>query len=173
MLLRRILTGRNHTASISTWGTSGPGKPNGCAASLRRDGSEALGSVSRYPAEQPDFLSGLPRFRHVAIGLGVLNRVHSACMAKHVPVREFRSRLSELLNDVADRRDHILVTRNGKPAAALVPIDEYQALEETAEILSDPDAIAAIEAGLVDVSRGDTVTLDALRAELAERRRAL
>jgi len=94
-------------------------------------------------------------------------------MAKHVPVREFRSRLSELLNDVADRRDHILVTRNGKPAAALVPIDEYQALEETAEILSDPDAIAAIEAGLVDVSRGDTVTLDALRAELAERRRAL
>jgi antitoxin YefM len=94
-------------------------------------------------------------------------------MAKHVPVREFRSRLSELLNDVADRRDHILVTRNGKPAAALVPIDEYQALEETAEILSDPDAIAAIEAGLADLNRGDTVTLDTLRAELAERRRAL
>jgi antitoxin YefM len=94
-------------------------------------------------------------------------------VAKQVPVREFRSRLSELLNDVADRRDHILVTRNGKPAAALVPIDEYQALEETAEILSDPDAIAAIEAGLADLNRGDTVTLDALRTELAERRRTL
>jgi antitoxin YefM len=49
-------------------------------------------------------------------------------MAKTVPVREFRSRLSELLSDVADRRDHVLVTRNGKPAAALVPIDEYEAL---------------------------------------------
>ncbi|HZJ10782.1 MAG TPA: type II toxin-antitoxin system Phd/YefM family antitoxin [Trueperaceae bacterium] len=94
-------------------------------------------------------------------------------MAKHIPVREFRSRLSELLSDVADRRDHILVTRNGKPAAALVPIDEYQALEETAEILSDPDAIAAIEAGLADLKRGDTITLDALRSELAERRRVL
>jgi antitoxin YefM len=92
-------------------------------------------------------------------------------MAKHVPVREFRSRLSELLDDVADRRDHILVTRNGKPAAALVPIDEYQALEESAEILSDPDALAAIEAGLADLNRGDIVTLDALRAELADRRR--
>jgi prevent-host-death family protein len=92
-------------------------------------------------------------------------------MAKHVPVREFRSRLSELLDDVADRRDHILVTRNGKPAAALVPIDEYQALEESAEILSDPDALAAIEAGLADLNRGDVVTLDALRAELADRRR--
>ena len=92
-------------------------------------------------------------------------------VARQVPVREFRSRLSELLDDVADRRDHILVTRNGKPAAALVPIDEYQALEESAEILSDPDALDAIEAGLADLNRGDVVTLDALRSELAERRR--
>lgn len=46
-------------------------------------------------------------------------------MAKIVPAREFRTKLSELLSDVADRRDHVLVTRNGKPAAALVPIDEY------------------------------------------------
>jgi prevent-host-death family protein len=45
-------------------------------------------------------------------------------MVKTVPVREFRNHLSALLSDVADRRDHVLVTRNGKPAAALVPIDE-------------------------------------------------
>ncbi|HEX6026730.1 MAG TPA: type II toxin-antitoxin system Phd/YefM family antitoxin [Solirubrobacter sp.] len=91
-------------------------------------------------------------------------------MAEHVPVREFRSRLSELLDAVAERRDHILVTRNGKPAAALVPIDEYQALEESAEILSDADALAAIESGLADLRRGDVVSLDELRAELADRR---
>jgi antitoxin YefM len=103
----------------------------------------------------------------------VYSIAYTSRMAKHVPVREFRSRLSELLDDVAVRRDHILVTRNGRPAAALVPIDEYQALEETAEILSNPDAIAAIEAGLAELNRGDTVTLEALRAELAERRRAL
>ena len=91
-------------------------------------------------------------------------------MAKIVPVREFRMKLSELLSDVADRRDHVLVTRNGKPAAALVPIDEYEALEETAELLSDPDAIAAIEAGLAELERGETVALEDLRRELAERR---
>lgn len=91
-------------------------------------------------------------------------------MAKIVPVREFRSRLSELLSDVADRRDHVLVTRNGRPAAALVPIDEYEALEETAEILSDRDSLAALEAGLAELERGETVSLDDLRQELAERR---
>lgn len=93
-------------------------------------------------------------------------------MAKIVPVREFRSKLSELLGDVADRRDHVLVTRNGKPAAALIPIDEYEALEETAEILSDSATLAAIDAGLAELTRDETVTLTALRAELAERRRA-
>ncbi len=91
-------------------------------------------------------------------------------MAKTVPVRELRSNLSRLLDDVAERRDHLLVTRNGRPAAAVVPVDEYEALEETAEILSDPDALAAIETGLAELERGETVGLDELRTELAERR---
>jgi antitoxin YefM len=92
-------------------------------------------------------------------------------MARTVPVREFRSNLSQLLSDVADRRDHVLVSRHGRPAAALVPVDEYEALEETAEILSDPDALAALEVGLAELSRDETVTLEDLRRELAERRR--
>jgi prevent-host-death family protein len=91
-------------------------------------------------------------------------------MPRVVPVRELRSRLSEVLSAVADRRDHVLVTRNGRPAAALVPIDEYESLEETAEVLSDPQAIEAIDAGLAELESGETVTLEDLRAELAELR---
>lgn len=91
-------------------------------------------------------------------------------MAKIVPVRELRSKLSELLSDVADRRDHVLVTRNGRPAAAIVPVDEYEALEETAEILSDRDALAALDEGLAEIERGETVALEDLRRELAKRR---
>jgi prevent-host-death family protein len=91
-------------------------------------------------------------------------------MAKTVPVRELRAHLSELLSDVADRRDHVLVTRNGRPAAALVPIDEYEALEETAEILSDQEALAALDAGLAEIERGETVPLEDVRQALRNRR---
>lgn len=98
--------------------------------------------------------------------------MYTLLMAKIVPVHELRSKLSSVLDDVSDRRDHVVVTRNGTPAAALVPIDEYEALEETAEILSDPDAIVALEAGLGEIARGETVTLAELRGELAERRAA-
>lgn len=91
-------------------------------------------------------------------------------MSKTIPVREFRSNLAELLSDVADRRDHVVVTRNGRPAAVLVPIDEYEALEETAEILSDAGTMDALRAGLDELERGEAVEFDELRRELAERR---
>jgi prevent-host-death family protein len=93
-------------------------------------------------------------------------------MAQTIPVRDFRKRLTEILDDVADRRDHVVLTRNGKPAAALVPIDEYEALEETAEILSDPDALHALRDGLGQLAREETVELDDLRRECAKRRTA-
>jgi len=90
-------------------------------------------------------------------------------MAKTVPVKELRAGLAELLDDVADRREHVIVTRRGRPAAAIVPIDEYEGLEETAEILSDPAAVRAIQRGLADLNAGRTATLDEVRADLAKR----
>ena len=89
-------------------------------------------------------------------------------MAKTVPVGEFRRNLADLLSEVADRREHVLVTKNGRPAAAVAPIDEYESLEEIAEILSDPDAIDALDEGLGELARGEEVTLEDRRAELAD-----
>ncbi len=51
-----------------------------------------------------------------------------------------------------------------------MPSEEHEDLKETAEILSDPDALAAIEGGLLELSRDETVELADLRRQLAERR---
>ena len=64
-------------------------------------------------------------------------------MSKTVPVREFRTHLADLLDEVADRREQVTVTRHGRPAAVVVPVDEYEALEETAEILAESQAAHA------------------------------
>lgn len=98
--------------------------------------------------------------------------VYTPRMPKIVPSREFRSHLAELLDEVADRREHVTVTRRGRPAAVLVPIDEYEALEETAEILSDDDTLAAIRHGLDELAGEDFVTLEQIRDEHAGRDRA-
>lgn len=91
-------------------------------------------------------------------------------MSKTVPVRELRTRLAELLDEVADRREHVTVTRRGRPAAVLIPVDEYAGLEETADILSDEGALAAIRQGLDDLVADDVVTLEDVRADHNARR---
>lgn len=98
--------------------------------------------------------------------------MYASDMSKTVPVKELRAELADLLDQVADRREHIIVTRRGRPAAAIVPIDEYEGLEETAEILSDPAAVRAIQRGLADLKAGRTATLEELRADLEKRKKA-
>lgn len=93
-------------------------------------------------------------------------------MAKTVPVKELRAELADLLDEVADRREHLIVTRRGRPAAAIVPIDEYEGLEETAEILSDPAAVRAIQRGLADLKAGRVSTVEEVRADLEKRKHA-
>jgi prevent-host-death family protein len=43
--------------------------------------------------------------------------------------------LSDLLNRVAYGRERIIVESRGKPKAAVVPIEDYEALEELDELL--------------------------------------
>jgi len=95
--------------------------------------------------------------------------MYTALMSRTVPVRELRSRLAELLDEVAHRREHVIVTRRGRPSAVLVPVDEYAALEETAEILSDEGTLEAIRQGLDDVAAEDVVTLEQVREDVAGR----
>lgn len=90
-------------------------------------------------------------------------------MPKTVPVRQFRSNLADLLDEVVDRREHVTITRHGRPAAVVIPVGEYEALEETAEILSDDSTLAAIQRGLDDLGAGDVVPLEQVRADHADR----
>jgi antitoxin YefM len=90
-------------------------------------------------------------------------------MSKTVPVRELQARLADLLDDVARYREHVIITRHGRPTAVLVPVDDYAALEETADILSDDETLDAIRRGLDDVATGDVVTVEQVREDIARR----
>lgn len=97
--------------------------------------------------------------------------VYTTRMSSVVPVREFRSHLAELLDEVADRREHVTVTRHGRPAAVLFPVAEYEALEGTAEIIGDEVTLRVIQRGLADLAAEDVVPSEYVRAELQARRR--
>ncbi|MBI2236978.1 MAG: type II toxin-antitoxin system Phd/YefM family antitoxin [Actinobacteria bacterium] len=83
-----------------------------------------------------------------------------------VPFTEARAKLSELLDELERRHEHVVITRNGRPAAILVPPDEQEALEETLEILQDEDILEALRESEEDVEAGRLSTLREVRREL-------
>ncbi len=86
-------------------------------------------------------------------------------MAKIVPFSEARSNLTELLDDLEKRHEHVLITRNGRPSAVLLSADEFEALEETLEILQDSDLMEALQRSDKDVKAGRLTSLTDLRRE--------
>jgi antitoxin YefM len=87
-------------------------------------------------------------------------------MAKTVPFTEARAKLSELLDELESRHEHVIITRNGRPTAVLVPADEQEALEETLEILQDEDILEALRESEEDVKAGRLRPLREVRREL-------
>jgi prevent-host-death family protein len=59
-------------------------------------------------------------------------------VAKTLPLSEVKTRLPELVAGVEEREEEVVVTKNGRPAAVLVNVQEYARLKETLEVLSDP-----------------------------------
>lgn len=45
---------------------------------------------------------------------------------KSIPLTEAKARLSELVERLILKKEHIVVTRHGKPVAALMPYDEWE-----------------------------------------------
>jgi len=83
-----------------------------------------------------------------------------------VPFTEARARLTELLDEVNERHEHIVITRNGRPAGVVLSSDEYEALAETLDVLSDDEALVSLRESEADVRAGRVYSLDEVRREL-------
>jgi prevent-host-death family protein len=80
-------------------------------------------------------------------------------------LREVRDHFSEVVDRVEREHDRVTVTRNGRPAAVILSPDDLAQLEETLEILSDPEALADIREADAAYRSGDVMRgIDAARS---------
>ena len=75
-------------------------------------------------------------------------------MTKTLPISEVKTKLPSLVRGVEERDDEIVITRKGRPAAILLSMDHYEGLQETLDILSDPQAMAEIRKNTAYFRRG-------------------
>jgi prevent-host-death family protein len=83
-----------------------------------------------------------------------------------VPLAEARANLSRMVDEAVRTHERVEITRNGSRAAVLMSAEDYDSLEETLDVLSDPDLIADIRAALAEAHDGHYYTLDDVRAEM-------
>ena len=79
-------------------------------------------------------------------------------------LRDVRDHLSEVIDRVEHQHERVVVTRNGKPAAVILSPEDLAQLQETIDVLSDPQALADIREADAAYARGDVVRgTDAVR----------
>jgi antitoxin YefM len=77
-----------------------------------------------------------------------------------IPITEARARLPQLVKAADERLDRTVITSNGKPTAVIMSYEEYEAWEETLEILSDPDAMHAIRVADEELAGGKVFSFE-------------
>jgi prevent-host-death family protein len=87
-------------------------------------------------------------------------------MADTLPLAAVKDRFSEIVDRVNKQHDRVIVTRNGVPVVVVVSVEELESLEETLEILSDRDTVAALRESDQQIAEGldEVITEDNARA---------
>lgn len=78
---------------------------------------------------------------------------------KTTSLADARAHLSRYVEDVVSTHERVTITRNGTPAVVLISAEDLEALQETLFWASQPPADET----------GETVGLDVVRADLADR----
>ncbi len=84
------------------------------------------------------------------------------------PLANVKANLSKYIDQVEQQHERVTITRNGRPAAILISLDDLETLEETVALLSDPEAMRELrEAESTPLS--EYTSLEEMRQILADR----
>ncbi len=79
--------------------------------------------------------------------------------SEHVSLAEVRNHLSEVVERIEREHGRVVITKHGRPSVVLLSLEDLESLEETLEILSDPQLMAAVREAEADVASGRTTRL--------------
>ena len=86
-------------------------------------------------------------------------------MSETLPLAEIKAHLSEIVDRVEREHERVVLTRNGRPAAVIMSPADLEALEDTLDLLSDPEAMREIAEARNDVREGRSFSAEQLRAK--------
>ncbi|MEU1900995.1 type II toxin-antitoxin system Phd/YefM family antitoxin [Nocardiopsis dassonvillei] len=88
-----------------------------------------------------------------------------------LPLAEARNNLSKIVDEVERTHDAVTITRNGRPSAVVISVDDYESMMETFALLDSPEEQASLARAKEEYERGDVVTGDEMAELMRERAR--
>ena len=85
---------------------------------------------------------------------------------KDLPITEARDELTSLPDKLNETHETVTVTRRGKPVLAILPWDEYEALVETLEVMSDKDLMLSLQQGIKEAKQGKLIPWERAKRKL-------
>ena len=82
-----------------------------------------------------------------------------------------RASLSKHVESAVTTHERFEITRNGARVAVLMSAEDYDALVETVDILSNPDEVAALRTAIAELDSGDVSSVEEVRAAMVARGR--
>ena len=81
-------------------------------------------------------------------------------------IKDAKAELEQLMDSVVDDHEPVIITRDGKPAAVLVSLEDWNSEEATQYLLRSPANKAALERSRQQLERGEVVvkTVEELEA---------
>ena len=79
-----------------------------------------------------------------------------------LPIADARAQLSKLVEEASSTHERFEITKNGHRAAVLMGADDYDAMRETIDVLSDSALLLAHHEGVQALSEGDVLNSDQL-----------
>jgi antitoxin YefM len=91
-------------------------------------------------------------------------------MSEMMPLAKVKAHLSEVVDRVTASHERVSITRHGHREAVLIAADDLDALEDTLDILSSPDAVREIAEAREAAARGEGLDLAEVRRRYLSRR---
>ena len=89
-------------------------------------------------------------------------------MAEQLSLAEAKAHLSEVVEGIETEHRRVVITKNGRPSVVVLAVADLEALEETLDVLSDPEVMADLREA--EVARRSGGSLELTKEEALARR---
>jgi antitoxin YefM len=78
-------------------------------------------------------------------------------MMDTIPFSSAQANLAEIMDRVCDNHESLIITRNGEQSVVMLSLEDFQSLEETANLLRSPANASRLLASINQLNLGQEV----------------